>query len=73
MKLKLKQGLIYDGNVFKAGEYIDSDDAAFDLLKLDGWLEQSPSTPEPEDDLVVTEGLPPLYDEPKKSKGKRNV
>lgn len=75
MKVKLKRGLIYKGEVYKSGETIEVEDYSFSWLRDGGWLEQSapPSTPEIDDGLVVTEGLPPLYDEPKKSKGKRNV
>lgn len=75
MKLKLKRGLVYNGEMYKSGESIEVDNYAFPWLRDGGWLEQSApaATPEIDDGLVVTEELPPLYDEPKKSKGKRDV
>ena len=76
MKVKLKKGLLYGGVMYKAGEMVEFDASlgySFTWLKNGGYIDHiEGDTPanEPDDGLVVTDGLPPL-DEPKR-RGKKN-
>lgn len=78
-KYKLKRGVIYRGTMYKAGEQIeiaDTDNYSFSWLKQGGYISERPAgnaTKDEADDLIATEGLPPLDEEPKPKHGKKNV
>lgn len=64
MKYKLKHGVIYQGVMYRAGEFIEVDNLNYAFTWLKKYIE-APALPA-QDDLVVNE-LPPL-DEPKRRK-----
>lgn len=69
MKYKLKRGVIYQGVMYRAGEFIDVGDLnySFTWLTERGFIDTTaPELPAANDNLVVNE-LPPL-DEPKRRK-----
>lgn len=71
MKYKLKRGVIYQGVMYRAGEFIEADNLnyAFTWLTERGFIDTStPESSAVNDGLVVNE-LPPL-DTPKR--GKKN-
>ena len=73
MKYKLKRGVVYQGVMYRAGEFIDADalNYSFTWLTERGFIDATaPDLPAADDNLVAAEGLPPL-DEPKR-RGKKN-
>lgn len=72
IEVRAKSPVIYNQTVYKTGERFQMEET--DAAKMNAWVTVPTfEVAEVDDGLVVTDGLPPLYDEPKKSKGKRNV
>lgn len=72
MKYKLKRGVVYQGVMYRAGEFIDADalNYSFTWLTERGFIDATaPDLPAADDNLVAN-ALPPL-DEPK-HRGKKN-